>query len=125
MDTWDLTRNEWSPRRPEILSSKDEGRAIILDLPAHEQLQEHQVHEGAWIVVVRGELRITDGSRERVKVWAGTLVHLAPNERHEVTALTDARLLLLLTPWPGPGHPGTMTLEEKARVRSRAAARAG
>jgi len=125
MDTWDLTRNEWSPHRPEILSSNDEGRAIILDLPAHERLQEHQVHEGAWICVVRGELRITDGARERVKVWAGTLVRLAPNERHEVTALTDARLLLLLTPWPGPGHPGTMTLEEKAAVRSRAAARAG
>jgi hypothetical protein len=51
-------------------------------------------------------------------------VYLPPRERHEVRALTDARVLLLLTPWPGPGHPGTMTLEEKADVRARAAERA-
>jgi hypothetical protein len=28
-----------------------------------------------------------------------------PNERHEVTAKSDARLLLVLSPWPGEGHP--------------------
>ena len=25
---------------------------------------------------------------------------------HEVRAITDARLLLVLAPWPGDGHPG-------------------
>jgi hypothetical protein len=29
-----------------------------------------------------------------------------PNERHAVTAKSDARLLLVLAPWPGNGHPG-------------------
>ena len=29
-----------------------------------------------------------------------------PKERHEVRAVTDARLLLVLAPWPGEGHPG-------------------
>ena len=59
-----------------------------------------------------------------VEAEAGVLVYLPPRERHEVRALTDARVLLLLTPWPGSGHPGTMTLEQKAEVRARAAERA-
>jgi hypothetical protein len=29
-----------------------------------------------------------------------------PRERHTVTARTDTRLLLVLAPWPGDGHPG-------------------
>ena len=33
-------------------------------------------------------------------------------------------LLLLLTPWPGDGHPGGMTLEEKGAAREDAAERA-
>ena len=28
-----------------------------------------------------------------------------PNERHEVRAVEDSRLLLVLAPWPGDGHP--------------------
>ena len=35
----------------------------------------------------------------------GFLAHFEPNERHEVRAKTDARLILLLSPWPGDGHP--------------------
>ena len=39
-------------------SSADEGRVIAIHLPAGEQLQEHQVHERAWLVVVSGEVEI-------------------------------------------------------------------
>jgi quercetin dioxygenase-like cupin family protein len=87
-------------------------------------LQDHQVHEGAWITIIRGDVSITSGAGQTVEVQAGSLLHLPPQERHEVKARTDARLLLILTPWPGAGHPGTMTLQEKAEVRSRAAERA-
>jgi hypothetical protein len=38
--------------------------------------------------------------------------------------VTDSRLLLLLTPWPGAGHPGAMTLEQKSNARANAAERA-
>jgi quercetin dioxygenase-like cupin family protein len=124
MEVWDLTRGDWRPHRPEILSSTEEGRAITVDLPAGEMLQEHQVHEGAWITVIQGEVSITSETGQTIEAQAGILVHLVPQERHEVKALTDARILLLLTPWPGPGHPGTMTLEQKADVRNRAAKRA-
>ena len=33
------------------------------------------------------------------------LLSFDPNERHEVRAKSDSRLLLLLAPWPGEGHP--------------------
>jgi quercetin dioxygenase-like cupin family protein len=36
---------------------------------------------------------------------AGFLAHFEPGERHEVRATSDARLLLILSPWPGEGHP--------------------
>jgi quercetin dioxygenase-like cupin family protein len=121
---WDLRRLAWRPHNPEILSSSEEGRAIALDLPAGEMLQDHQVHEGAWITVIDGAITVEDHAGELVQAEAGVLVYLPPRERHEVRALSDARVLLLLTPWPGPGHPGTMTLEEKADVRARAAERA-
>ena len=49
----------------------------------------------------------------RVAGGSGLMVEFAPGERHAVRALTTARLLLLLTPWPGDGHPGTMSLERQ------------
>jgi quercetin dioxygenase-like cupin family protein len=124
VERWDLRRLAWSPHNPEILSSSEEGRAILLDLPAEEKLQDHQVHEGAWITVIDGAIAVADRDGQLFHIEPGVLVYLEPRERHEVEALTDARMLLLLTPWPGPGHPGTMTLEQKADVRARAAERA-
>jgi quercetin dioxygenase-like cupin family protein len=125
MDGWNLTDLAWTPHNPEIISSTEEGRAIVLDLPAGGTLQDHQVHEGAWITIVYGEARITSHAGQTIDAQPGTLVQFAPQERHEVTALADSRILLLLTPWPGPGHPGAMTLDEKTEVRDRAAERAG
>lgn len=107
MDTWDLKHREWTPHHPVILSSTRKARAIALDLPAGEMLADHQVHEDAWIIIIDGDVSITSDTGETVEAQAGSLVHFAPAERHEVKAITDARLLLLLTPWPGPGHPGT------------------
>jgi quercetin dioxygenase-like cupin family protein len=124
MDDWDLKSVAWKPHHPEILSSTEEGRAILLDLPAGEMLQDHQVHEGAWIVVIYGEVRIASHTGQTIDAQPGILTRFAPQERHEVEAIADSRVLLLLTPWPGPGHPGAMTLKEKTDVRGRAAERA-
>ena len=95
----------------------------MLDLPAGEMLQDHQVHEGAWITVVYGQLSIISDAGLTIDAQPGTLVRVAPQERHEVKAVADSRLLLLLTPWPGPGHPGAMSIQDKAAVRQRAAER--
>ena len=37
----------------------------------------------------------------------GTLVTFDPGERHSLHGIQDARLLLLLAPWPGHGHNTT------------------
>ena len=124
MRTWDIRDLDVEPHRPEIVSSSDAARVIALNLPAGEQLQEHVVHERAFLVVVEGELEITAGG-ERTSGGAGLLAEFDPKEPHEVTATSDARLLLFLAPWPGDGHPGAMSLDDKARARERASERAG
>ena len=121
MRSWDLRAVELRPHSPEILSSRDEARAVVLEIPAGESLQDHQVHERAWVSVIDGEVEITTSDGETVAGGSGLMVEFAPGERHAVRALTTARLLLLLTPWPGDGHPGTMPLSNKATVRQRAA----
>jgi hypothetical protein len=121
MRSWDLTTLDLKPRLPEILSSSSEARAIALDLRAGESLPEHEVHERAWVLVVAGEVEVTSAAGESVSGGSGLLLEFAPSERHEVVARSDARLLLLLTPWPGQGHPGAMTIRQKLYARRRAA----
>ncbi len=106
MQSWDLRTHDVQPHQPQILSSdRGESRSILIQLPAGEELQEHEVHERAYLVVVDGEVDI-DGGAETVYGTAGTLAVFDPHERHEVRATSDARLLLILAPWPGEGHPG-------------------
>ena len=105
METWDLSNLGVEPRQPEVLASDDEGRVIAINLPAGEQLQEHQVHERAWLVVISGSVEIDDAGGESINGGAGLLAAFEPNERHEVRATSDARMLLVLAPWPGIGHP--------------------
>ena len=121
MKNWKLKGLDLKPRLPEILSSTSEARAIALDLRAGESLPDHEVHERAWVVVVDGEVEGTGASGERVSGGSGLLLEFAPTERHEVVARSDARLLLLLTPWTGAGHPGAMTITQKLYARRRAA----
>ena len=117
MNSWQITDLELHPHAPQILTSTDDARAIALMIPAGESLQDHQVHERAWVVVLDGEVEIDTPAGDRVTGGGGLLLEFAPNELHAVHARSDARLLLLLTPWPGAGHPGAMTLEEKADAR--------
>jgi quercetin dioxygenase-like cupin family protein len=106
MEHWDLNALAVEPHRPAILhSARGEARSILICLPEGEQLQEHQVHERAYVVVVDGEIEITGGDGT-VSGGAGLLAVFDPHERHEVRARSDARLLLVLAPWPGDGHPG-------------------
>ena len=121
MRSWSLLSRELRPHNPEVLSSATEARAIVLEIPAGESLQEHQVHERAWVTVLDGDVEITSVDGATVSGGPGLLVEFDPAERHAVLARSTTRLLLLLAPWPGDGHPGTMPLEEKATVRDRAA----
>lgn len=104
MESWDIRSMQVEPHKPQVLRSSDEARSIAINLPAGEELQEHQVHERAWLVVGAGEVEVEqDGST--VAGGAGFVAHFDPNERHVVRAASDAHLLLFLAPWPGEGHP--------------------
>jgi hypothetical protein len=105
MRSWDLTAIEVEAHQPEVLTSAGEGRAIVINLPAGEALDEHQVHERAWLVVVRGQVELVDTDGATVSGGPGLFADFDPNERREVRATEDARVLLILTPWPGEGHP--------------------
>lgn len=124
MKHWKIRELDPKPGSPRILSSTEDARAITIDLPEGESLADHEVHERAWVIVVEGEVVVTtvEGG-EQVIGGPGLLVEFDPRERHRVDARADSKLLLLLTPWPGSGHPGAMSVEDKARVRESAAAR--
>lgn len=124
MKSWQTDELEVEPHSPQILSSSEETRTIAIELPEGESLSEHEVHERAWVVVVSGEVEVSTPGGESAAGGPGLLVELAPRERHEVTARSDARLLLLLAPWPGDGHPGAVSDEQRATVRERAAEKA-
>lgn len=104
METWDIASLDLPSHQPEVLRSDPEARVIAINLPAGEELQEHQVHERAYLVVASGEIEVEQGGNT-VKGGPGFLAHFEPNERHEVRASSDARVVLLLSPWPGEGHP--------------------
>ena len=52
---------------------------------------------------VEGTARIASADGQ-IEAPAGTLAHSDPDERHSVASDKGAKLLLLLAPWPGPGH---------------------
>lgn len=121
MRSWQVADLDLKPRLPEIISSSDESRVLALDLAAGETLADHEVHERLWIVVVSGEIEVSNSGGISARGSGGLLVELDPRERHEVRALAASRLLMLLTPWPGQGHPGAMTLTQKLYARRHAA----
>ncbi len=105
MESWDIANMDVQPSAPVVLSSDGEGRAIAINLPAGKALQEHQVHERAFLVVAAGRVEIEDAGGDTITAGPGLLAAFDPKERHEVRAVEDSRLLLVLAPWPGVGHP--------------------
>lgn len=105
MQHFDLPSLDVQPHQPQILQSeRGEGRAIAINLPAGEEMQEHENHERAYVVVVDGEVEIS--GEQSITAGVGTLAVFDPHERRAIKAVSDARVLLILAPWPGKGHPG-------------------
>jgi mannose-6-phosphate isomerase-like protein (cupin superfamily) len=105
MQWWNLLEIEapGGTTDPAVLTTDDGARAIAIRLDAGQEMDDHQVRERAWVVVVEGRAQIRCGD-EQVDGGVGTLVTFAPGERHAVSSVEGARVLLLLAPWPGPGH---------------------
>src|SRR5918996_2610146 len=98
MESWDLTQLDVEPHQPQVLDSESEGRAILINLPEGEQLQEHQVHERAFILVIEGKVGVTTPGGDGAEGGPGLFTIFDPAERREVTALDDSRILLVLAP---------------------------
>ena len=105
MESWRLPEiaTPTGTRSPVVLKSEDEARAVLIGLDPGQQLGDHQVKEHAWLLVVEGTVRVANADGE-IEAPAGTLAHFEPNERHSVGSDGGAKVLLLLAPWPGPGH---------------------
>lgn len=105
MQSWDLTTIDAPGGMvdPAVLTTDDGARAIAIRLDAGQTMNDHQVRERAWVVVVEGRAEIRCDDRV-VDGGVGTLVTFDPGERHAVSSEEGARVLLLLAPWPGDGH---------------------
>ncbi len=90
-------------QKPRVLFSSPECRLVALDLRAGEELPDHHVRERAVVQVISGRVAI-DASGETAECQTGTLVTFDPGERHTLRGLDNARLLLILAPWPATAH---------------------
>ena len=89
-------------QKPRVLFSSSECRLVALDLSKGEHLPDHHVRERAVVQVISGRVAI-DAAGEIVECEPGTLMTFDPGERHALRGLEDARLLLVLAPWPAAG----------------------
>ena len=106
MQHWKLSEIDTpeGSRSPVVLHSQEgERRVVLLGLDPGQSLDEHQVKEAALLLVLDGSVRVEAGD-ESVDAGAGDMFRFDPEERHSVAADGEARLLLLLAPWPGEGH---------------------
>lgn len=103
MEAWDVRSLDVKPHSPQVLRTDAEARVIAIQLPAGEEMQEHQTHERAYLLVVDGEVEVRDGGQAH-GAGPGFLAQFDPTERRTVRAKSDARLVLILGPWPGEGH---------------------
>lgn len=105
MRTWDLLAIETpdGSRSPVVLHSDDEARALLIGLHPGQGLGDHQVKEHAFVLVVDGSVRVDSGG-DRLDAGPGTLLQFEPDERRAVATDAGAKLLMVLAPWPGPGH---------------------
>lgn len=105
MQSWNLLEIETpgGSRSPVVLHSDNAARAVLIGLDPGQELGDHEVKEAAFIVVVGGEVRVSAAGDSTV-ASAGTVFRFEPEERRAVATADGARLLLLLAPWPGPGH---------------------
>lgn len=105
MQHWDLLAVDASrgTRDPYVVHQDDGARAVLVVLTPGQALGEHQVKENAWVAVVEGTVQVSAGE-ERVELHRGGLMRFEPGERHSVSTVEGARILMLLSPWPGEGH---------------------
>jgi quercetin dioxygenase-like cupin family protein len=116
VQSWNLRELETpgGTRSPIVLHSTDEARAVLIGIHPGQELGDHQVHEHAYILVVDGAVQLEAGG-ETLEAGPGTLVRFEEKERHRVSSAAGARVLMILAPWPGPGHYRGSDVRREAR----------
>jgi quercetin dioxygenase-like cupin family protein len=90
-------------RDPYVVHQDEAARAVLVVLAPGQELGEHQVKENAWVSVVDGIVQVVcDG--QQLEFGQGSLMRFEPGERHAISSAEGARILMLLSPWPGEGH---------------------
>lgn len=104
MRAWQLNEIETpeGTRSPVVLDSED-SRAVLIGIKPGQELGEHQVRERAWVIVLDGAVQV-ETANESLTASTGTLLEFEPTERRTVRSEGGARVLIVFTPWPGPGH---------------------
>ena len=108
-------------QKPRVLFTSPECRLVALDLGAGDELADHHVRERAVLQVISGRVAI-DASGASVECEAGTVATFDPGERHALRGLDDARLLLVLAPWPAEGHNAATEREHDQHLPANATA---
>ena len=105
VQSWDLNSIETpgGSRSPVVLFTDEHARAVLIGLEPGQELGEHEMKEHAFVVVVSGTVQV-EADGETVDAGPGTLLSVEREERRAVSSREGARLLMLLAPWPGPGH---------------------
>jgi mannose-6-phosphate isomerase-like protein (cupin superfamily) len=105
MQHWDLLAVDAArgTRDPYVVHQDDGARAVLVVLSPGQALGEHQVKENAWVAVVEGSVQVACGG-EQLELGPGGLMRFEPGERHSLSSPGGARILMLLSPWPGEGH---------------------
>jgi redox-sensitive bicupin YhaK (pirin superfamily) len=105
MESWDIRSLPIEAHHPQVLRSDPELRSIAIHLPDGEQLGEHQTYERAYLVVASGEVDVSRSDGAITSGGPGYVWQFEPQERRTVRASGgDARIVLILAPWPGAGH---------------------
>ena len=105
MQSWNLNEIETprGSRSPVVLRSDPGARAVLIALEPGQALGDHETKEGVLITVLEGSVRVQSGG-ESVDGGAGCLFSFNADERRSISSTDGARLLMVFSPWPGPGH---------------------
>jgi quercetin dioxygenase-like cupin family protein len=104
VETWNIADLEVEAHKPQVLRTDKEARVIAINLPSGEQLQDHQTHERGYLVVVSGQVEVSQEGGDSTGGGPGFVAQFDPNERREISATEDSLMVLILGPWPGAGH---------------------
>jgi quercetin dioxygenase-like cupin family protein len=105
VQSWNLREIETpgGSRSPVVLRSDEGSRVVLIVLDPGQALGDHQVKEGALVAVVDGTIRVESGGRT-IEGDAGCVFSFDADERRSISTDLGARILLVLSPWPGEGH---------------------